>query len=185
MNMNIINDGFYQDETGALTKVKNGVKKAIKFSAYTAFIGIAAASALHLYNNAEDRAATSKGLGRFGSAIEAGVNDSYFKLTGHTLTEHVVRTTNAAEQATHKTVETVKEMTPTKEDGKKIVNNVQKAGSMIADDVKQVSPSIAETVKQDAEGSVQKTKTEVTHQIKQIRQYSGDLTERLAKNIKP
>ena len=73
--MNIVNDGVYTyDNPSLLTKTKKVVKMAIKGTAYTAFLGIAVASALHLYNNPEDRASVAKGLKTIGVGIEAKGN---------------------------------------------------------------------------------------------------------------
>lgn len=184
--MNIINDGLYTDDNPSfVSKTKKVVKMAIKGTAYTAFLGIAVASALHLYNNPEDRASVAKGLRTIGSGIEAKVNDSVFKLTGNTLGQYIGKTKAVADHATHDMILKAKEIAPTKEDGEKIVKNVGKAGDLIVKDFKQESPAIVSTVENDAKESTVKAKDDVKHQIKQIRQYSGDLTQRLANNIKP
>ena len=184
--MNIVNDGVYTyDNPSLLTKTKKVVKMAIKGTAYTAFLGIAVASALHLYNNPEDRASVAKGLKTIGVGIEAKVNDSVYKLTGHTLGHYIGQSQKVADYATHDIIEKAKEMTPEKKDGEKIMKNVEKAGVLLSEGVKKEAPGIADTIKKDAAGSVEKAKDDVKHQIKQIRQYSGDLTQRLANSVKP
>lgn len=184
--MNIIRDGLYADENPSLlTKTKKVVKMAIKGTAYTAFLGIAVASMLHLYNNPEDRKAVGNGLSSIGNGVKAKVNDIYFKSTGHTLSEHVSKTSNVVEGAGNNVLKSFKENAPTKEDGEKIIQKTEVASKMIANDVKQHTPGITETIKEDAKGSATKAREDVNHKIKQIREYSGDLTERLAKQIKP
>lgn len=182
--MNIL-DGTYTNEEGLVTKTKRVVKMAIKTTAYTAFLGIAVASALHLYNNPEDRTSVKNGLKSIGAGIEAKVNDSVFKLTGHNLTSQVAKVGNLAEKGFDSTVSKAKEITPTQEEGKQMVQKVKNAGQILNDGVKKEAPGIGDTVKQDAQGSVEKAKEEVKHKIKQVRQYTGDLTQRLASEIKP
>lgn len=184
--MNIINEGLYTDDNPSLLKkTKKIVKIAIKGTAYTAFLGIAVASMLHLYNNPKDRASVAEGFHTIGQGIKAKYNDSYFKLTGSTLSQHITKAEEITEKSRHEMVKTIKETTPTKEDAKKIAKGTQVAGSMVSSDVKEFSPSIGETIKKDAKESTVKAKSEVNQQIKKIRQYSGDLTEKVANYIKP
>lgn len=127
-----------------------------------------------------------KGLKTIGVGIEAKVNDSVYKLTGHTLGHYYELSQKVADYATHDIIEKAKEMTPEKKDGEKIMKNVEKAGVLLSEGVKKEgTESIADTIKKDAAGSVEKAKDDVKHQIKQIRQYSGDLTQRLANSVKP
>lgn len=184
--MTIINDGLYTDDNPSLLqKTRKVVKIAIKGTAYTAFLGIAVASMLHLYNNDEDRKEVGKSFKTIGQGIEAKYNDSYFKLTGSTLSQHITKVEKLTEKPKNDMEKTVNDNTPTKQDAKKVVKGVQVAGSMIVTDVKEDSPGIGHTIKEDAKGSAVKAKSEVAHQIKQIRQYSGDLAERLSNSVKP
>lgn len=182
--MNIL-DGTYTNEEGLLTKTKRVVKMAIKTSAYTAFLGIAVASALHLYNNPEDRASVKNGLKSTGAGIEAKINDSVYKLTGKNLTSHLIKLGHLAEKGVDNTVQKAKEFTPTPEDGKIMMRKVENAGHIFNEGVNKESPIVEKTIKEDATGSAEKAKEDVKHKIKQVRQYTGDLTQRLANEIKP
>lgn len=184
--MNIIHDGLYtNDDTSLLTKTKKVVKMAIKTTAYTAFLGIAVASSLHLYNNPEDRIAVKNGLSQIGAGIEGKINGSAIELTGHNVTSQITKVSNFAEKSINTTVEKVKEVTPTKEDAKNMVHKLDKAGHIAVAGIKQESSGMEKEMKKDVEQAPVKAKEEVTHSIKQIRQYTGDLAQRLANAIKP
>lgn len=184
--MNIIHDGLYtNDNPSLLTKTKKVVKMAIKTTAYTAFLGIAVASSIHLYNNPEDRAAVKQGLSQIGAGIEGKINSSAIALTGHNVTSQITKVSNFAEKSVNSGVETVKEAAPTKDDAKTLMAKLKTAGNIASEGLKAKSPSIENEVKKDSQEAPVKAKGEVTHSIKQIRQYTGDLAQRLANAIKP
>lgn len=184
--MNIIRDGLYtNDDTSLLTKTKKVVKMAIKTTAYTAFLGIAVASSLHLYNNPQDRIAVQKGLSQIGAGIEGKINSSAIDLTGHNVTSQITKVSNFVGKGVDSTVEKFKQTTPTKEDATTMVSKLKTATNIATEGLKKQSPVVENEVKKDAQQAPTKAKDEVKHSIKQIRQYTGDLTQRLANAIKP
>lgn len=191
--MNIINDSMFIDEnSGMLTKTKRVVKMAIKGTAYTAFLGIAVASALHLYSNPEDRQSVGKGLSSIVQGVKAEVNNSYSKLTGSTLSQHIQKTENIAQQEADKILGATQVQLPTTEDGKSIINKTKVVGEMITSDIKKHSPEFAKIIKSDTEKSASKVKsdtkelkTEVSEKIRDLRQYGIELTDKLNGEQKP
>lgn len=184
--MNIIHDGLYtNDNTSLLTKTKTVVKMAIKTTAYTAFLAIAVASSLHLYNNPEDRIAVKNGLSQIGAGIEGKINGSAMELTGHNVTSQITKVSNFAEKSVDTTIAKVKEFTPSTEDAKTMASKIEKAGDIAVAGIKQESPGIEKQVQKDVAQAPVKATEEVKYSIKQIRQYTGDLAQRLANAVKP
>lgn len=178
----------YEYNEGLLQKTKNIVKKGIKYSAYGAFLALGTVAALHLYNNNEDRAEFKQGLVEVKDSVMLPINAFAYKLTGHTITETTNKASKFIEQKTspliEKTVEKAKEIKsemPTEEKAQHLGHKIVKATDIVMSGLKEKQPEIEQEVKKDMESS----SNDVKGKIRQIRQYSGDLTERLGQKIKP
>lgn len=182
--MNILNT-TYTNEESVITKTERIVKVAMKRTAYVAFLGIAVASALHLYNNPEDRKATKNGLKSIAAGVEAEINLSVMRLTEHDfkIRTEIAKVSHFAEENTNNAIEKIKEITPTKKDGEKIIKRLGNAGEVLNNGIKKESPEIGAIIKKDVEDSTTKSKEEVKDAIKQVRQYSNDTDQKLKKEL--
>lgn len=182
----------YEYNEGILQRTTNVIKKGIKYSAYGAFLALGTVAALHLYNNPGDRAEFTKGLGEIKKDVSflvmAPINELAFKVSGHTMTEATVKTAHFIEEkaqplvdkGVEKAKETKSDLT-NKEKLEAFGHRLENAKNILIDGLKGEKPAIEETIKKDATDS----SNDVKGKIRQIRQYSGDLTERLGQKIKP
>lgn len=169
--MNIITS-VYKDEESLLDKTKKITKRSMKIGIYACFLSVGVMAAMHLYANQKDRQLFVKSVNSMGSALGAKMNDSSFRMTGHTLSEYIGRTTKFTGHVATDVVHTSTELitnNSNKMSDQKFNEGVVKSEKMLLAEFNKNSPKLASVIQKDATQSAKYAEKKIKEEIKHLR----------------